>query len=110
MTWFKVDDTLAFHPKAIAAGNAALGLWVRAGTWCSQQLTDGYLPTEMARQMGTRAQATKLVEVGLWKEAPGGYQFHDWTDWNPTRLQIEADRYDRRARAKNAAQKRWDNR
>ena len=41
MTWFRVDDTLAMHPKVYAAGNAAMGLWVRAGAWSMQQLTDG---------------------------------------------------------------------
>lgn len=32
MPWFRVDDDFALHPKAIAAGNAALGLWVRPST------------------------------------------------------------------------------
>lgn len=33
MSWFKVDDHLAFHRKTLAAGNEAMGLWVRAGSW-----------------------------------------------------------------------------
>jgi len=43
MPWFKVDDTLAFHAKVVAAGNAAMGLWVRAGAHSMQQLTDGFI-------------------------------------------------------------------
>ena len=31
--WFKVDDNLALHPKVLGAGNAAMGMWVRAGSW-----------------------------------------------------------------------------
>ena len=33
MPWFNVDDGFAFHRKAVRAGNAAIGLWTRAGSW-----------------------------------------------------------------------------
>lgn len=87
MVWFKVDDGLAFHHKVISAGNSAMGLWVRAGSWSAQQLTNGYIPDHMVPVLGTAAQARRLVRAGLWTEADGGYQFHDWTenDRNPTR-------------------------
>jgi hypothetical protein len=64
MPWFRVDDNLAFHAKAIAAGNAAMGLWVRAGAWAMQQLTDGEIPRHMAQQMGTRGEIKRLVDSG----------------------------------------------
>jgi len=78
MTWFKVDDNLAFHRKVVAAGNSAMGLWVRAGSWCAQQLTDGFVPEHMILSMGTRAQAARLVKSELWSEVPGGFVFHEW--------------------------------
>jgi hypothetical protein len=102
MTWFKVDDTLAFHHKALKAGNAALGLWVRAGSWSSQQLTDGYIPEPVARQLGSEVQATRLVAAGLWLEADGGYQFHQWTACNPPAAVI----HERRKRAAQQQQER----
>jgi hypothetical protein len=69
MTWFKVDDAFALHPKAIAAGNAALGLWVRAGSWCGAHLTDGFVPAPLIRTLGAQTRdARKLVEAGLWTE------------------------------------------
>lgn len=94
MTWFKVDDTFAFHEKAIRAGNPAIGLWVRAGAWSSQQLTDGFIPTHMAQTLGTRAQAQKLVEVTLWRAVEGGYVFHQWNEEGrqPTRDDVEEQR------------------
>lgn len=90
MVWFKVDDSLAFHRKAISAGNSAMGLWVRAGSWSAQQLTDGYVPDHVVAVLGTEAQARRLVRAGLWMEADGGYQFHQWTDddRNPTRDEV----------------------
>ena len=92
MPWFKVDDTLAFHAKVLAAGNAAVGLWVRAGAWSMQTLSDGFVPTHVARQLGTRAEAKRLVEAGLWAEKDEGYVFHEWTQRQPSRAQVHADR------------------
>lgn len=93
MTWFKVDDQLAFHPKVLTAGNAAMGLWVRAGSWSGAHLTQGRLPLAMVQPLGGRTRdANKLVEVGLWEQVDGGYQFKDWGDYQPTKQQVEGDR------------------
>lgn len=93
MPWFKVDDGFAFHPKAIAAGNAALGLWVRAGSWCGANLTGGALPRHMIGTLGAQKRdAMKLVSVGLWCETEDGYQFNDWDVYQPTKEQVEAER------------------
>jgi len=78
MGYFPVDDQFAFHPKAVAAGNAAIGLWARAGSWTKSHAEGGHVPAEMVSALGTKAQAKRLVEAGLWELAPGGYRFHDW--------------------------------
>lgn len=97
MPWFRVDDNLAFHSKTIAAGNGAMGLWVRAGSWSMQQLTDGKIPLHVARSMGTKAEANRLVSAGLWRESEGGYEFHQWHGRQPSaedvRLAAEAKGY-----------------
>jgi len=95
MTWFKVDDTLAFHHKTVAAGVPALGLWVRAGSWCAQTLTDGFVPEHMVPALadGDVGLARRLVEAGLWCRVKGGYAFHGWANYQPSRQSIE----DRRA-------------
>lgn len=93
ITWFKVDDGFAFHPKAIMAGNAALGLWVRAGAWCGANLTDGALPKHMIGTFGAQKRdARKLVEVGLWVETKDGYQFHEWEQMQPSKAEVLAER------------------
>jgi hypothetical protein len=93
VTWFKVDDQLHGHPKAHAAGNAALGLWVRAGSWCGAHLTDGRLPAGMVGTLGGHARdVRKLIEVGLWCQVEGGYQFKDWEHYQPTKDKVNADR------------------
>jgi hypothetical protein len=90
--WFKVDDNLAFHTKTVMAGNAAMGLWVRAGSWSMQTLSDGFIPDEIAAQLGTPAQAKRLVAVGLWDRLPTGYGFHEWHQRQPSKQQVHADR------------------
>jgi hypothetical protein len=91
VTWFKVDDSFAFHSKAVAAG-ASLALWVRAGSWCAQQLTDGFIPLHMVSVLGTPKAAARLVDVGLWEEVEGGFAFHDWSDYQPLRAEVEHKR------------------
>lgn len=98
MPWFKVDDTLPFHDKVIAAGNAAMGLWVRAGAWSMQQLTDGWIPARIAHQLGTRREANRLCDAGLWEEKDGGYTFHEWNQRQPSRAKVMADREENAAR------------
>lgn len=100
MPWFRVDDNLGFHHKVLAAGNGAMGLWVRAGSIAASQLTDGFISTRMAATLGTSAQARKLVDVGLWDEVEGGFAFHEWAERQPTRAEVEAERVAARDRMK----------
>lgn len=91
MPWFKVDDKLAVHPKVMQAGNEALGLWVRAGSWSAAHLTDGSIPSEILPVFGAnRTQAARLVKAGLWSEIDGGYQFHDWGTYQPSAEDVKA--------------------
>ena len=100
--WFKVDDSLATHPKVLEAGNAAMGLWVRAGAWCAQQLTDGFVSAAAVSMLGTRDQAEALVTADLWDEVEGGFQFHQWDERQPSRADAEE------RRAKNAEKlRKW---
>lgn len=88
MPWFRVDDNLAFHTKALTAGNAAMGLWVRAGSWSMQQLTDGRVPFTVARQLGSKAEASRLVAAGMWTVDGDAYTFHEWEGRQPSALDV----------------------
>ncbi len=92
MSWFRVDDGFHNHPKVIAAGTAAVGLFARCGSYCSQQLTDGYVPDEVVRGYGTRAQIDRLIRVGMFERVDGGYQLHDFLDRNPSRVEVLSER------------------
>lgn len=107
MAWFKADDQLPFHPKVLAAGNAAMGLWIRAGTWSSSQLTDGFIPTAIASAMANECDADALVDANLWDRVNGGYQFHDWADFQPSAEEERAKREARKRAGRKGAAARW---
>ena len=96
MSWFKVDDKLHDHHKSNAAGKAAMGVWVMAGSWCADNMTDGFVPRRVLTRWGTSADARRLVQANLWQvsERYGepGWQFVDWLDFNPSRASLEEKR------------------
>lgn len=124
MPWFRIDDKAHSHPKLIKAGNAALGLWLRCGSYAAQHLTDGIVPGVVAELYGTKPQAAKLVKAGLWHEhghdcpagcpnpAPGDYAFHDFLEdgRNTSRARVEAERKKARDRQTKHREGTRDNR
>jgi hypothetical protein len=100
MPHFRVDDNLDGHPKTERAGDDALGLWVRAGSWCMRYLTDGFVPEWWVKKQPNGAKkARKLVAAGFWidgaeRDGEKGYQFHEFVGpgRQDSREKIEADR------------------
>lgn len=86
VTWFKIDDSFYDHPKIFDAPDCAVALWTRAGTWSARNLTDGFVPAGMpARLCDDHDTAVRqLMTRGLWTRARGGYQFHDWAEYQPS--------------------------
>lgn len=110
MTWFKVDDTLSNHPKARAAGLPAMGLWVVAGAYASQYLTEGFVPDSyVASWPNGRKHAAALVAADLWMTVDNGWRFHQWDERNPSKDQVEAKRAANRERQRRRRESRQDN-
>lgn len=93
MAWFKVDDKLHSHPKVLGVPLRAMGLWVLAGAWSADQLTDGFIPHAVLPTLQAKpADARDLVTSGLWLEVDGGWQFHDWLEFQFSRASTLARR------------------
>ena len=107
--WFKVDDDFHSHPKALLAGNAALGLWVRLGSWCGKHMTGGLVPRQVAASMGRAKEVQKLIEVGLVEGSGDDLKLHDWDVYNPTAEESASLREKRSAAGRLGARKRWSN-
>lgn len=112
MAWGKIDDNFAFHPKVVVAGNEAIGFWVRALSYSCQQLTDGFIPTMMVTALGDYGLAERLVDVGLWDEVDGGFQFHQWNEYQPSGAETRARRAEisrmRSEIGKKGADSKWN--
>lgn len=108
MTWGKVDDQLYSSPKWLAAPPRSRGLWVTAMSWSLSQLTDGHVPMQALPLLGARKpDAEALVKAGLWEHADGGYQFHDWAEYQPDAASIRAKRSAESAGGREGNHNRW---
>lgn len=105
MTWFKVDDGFWSHPKTATLSDAAVTLWVRAGAYSCQHLTDGVIARPVLRLVGVESAAAELVDAGLWTEHPDGWIFHDWDDYQETRDAVRKRRDDWRDRQKRSRER-----
>lgn len=95
MTWFRLDDEFAFHEKAAALAEGpcradAIALWTFSACWAARAMKSGFVARGVTITFGFHPEAaSELVRVGLWEAVEGGYQFHDWADYNPTGERIE---------------------
>ena len=99
MSWVKLDDARAIHPKLRRAGFAARGLDEAAICLSSMEHTDGFVSDEMLRVLmaahGER-QPKRLVDLLLREERwerddeRGGYVIHGYLDYNPSAAEWEA--------------------
>lgn len=111
MPWFKVDDQLHDHRKARAAGKSAMGVWVLAGSWCSEREIGGFVPASVLSRWGTKADAARLVAAGLWDvgelDGEPGWWFHDWSVFQPDAATLRAVRAKESTAGALGNHKRW---
>src|SRR3990172_4553100 len=109
MPYALLDDTFHSHPKLVAAGWAARGLYAAALSYCAAYTTDGFVPGSWVGTLGAGKLATVLVDVAAWPTvkrnqrftltasdgiqeqlvAPeDGYLIPDYLDYNPSRRQL----------------------
>jgi len=84
----KVEMLEVNHPKLYLK---CIALWLFGGCYSARNGLDGVVSDHVVRKLVpfknavTCAQA--LVDVGLWRVVEGGYQYHDYSDWNETKQQ-----------------------
>lgn len=122
--WIKLDGTFWLDPKVIAAGNAGAGVYARALAYCGLHLSDGFVPIEAARIIGSSSERRRVTTARLWLEvaagellelldgstfvAPGdGYYVPDYCEHNRSRAEITATRKAREEGGREGARRRW---
>ena len=109
LNWVRVDSSIASNHKVIAllsekGGDHAFCVYIFALGHCASQGTDGFIPSAALGLIhGRPRDGFLLTEAGLWHEIPGGFQVHDWLDFQPS----DADSKARSEKAKKAAHARW---
>ena len=101
MVWVKLDDGFPEHAKMLAVGPLGLAMQVSALCYANRNLTDGFIPTAAAKKLvdlddirgvAWKGIVKRLVDVGAWKEVPGGWQIHDYAEYQPTKAQVVDER------------------
>lgn len=102
MSWVRLDDQMAFHAKIVAAGNEAVGAWVRILALTCAQLSDGRVTQAVALTIAKQKVLEVLVKVRLLDRTEDGYVVHDFHDWNPPAADVKAKREAERKRKEDA--------
>jgi hypothetical protein len=92
MPWFKVDDQSTFNPKVVRAGNGAFGALIRLGAYCNAQLTNGFVTDEIVRMVASSRELEKMLDANMLHPVDGGYQIHDYLEYQASKEQVQADR------------------
>lgn len=96
MSWVRTSDDAPDHPKLIGLTDAAYALWHRALSYCNRQLTDGFVPAgavpALSRSTKPGDAAKELVTAKLWEVAEGGFQVHDFLDYQPSKAKVEKEK------------------
>jgi hypothetical protein len=108
--WSKLDDALIDHRKISTAGRLigkngpaiALGFYTVGLLWSNKHLTDGFLPEDVVLRFGhvenPRSIADALVKAELLEKVTGGFQIHDFDEYNPLAKHIKTKRKRERLR------------
>lgn len=104
MAWVKIDDSFADHPKVASAGPLGMALQVAALCYCNRYLTDGFVPMAVAPRLvyfeglaDPFDVINRLIDAGLWVQVEGGYQIHDYLEYQPSKSEVKETREKRRA-------------
>ena len=144
MVWVRLDDHFDQNPKIASVGPAGIAMWVCGIAYCNRNLTDGFIPWAVARNLISfewlsadttgdeekwpieRLASTSdldttedyvmaypmrgynviqmLLHARLWEEVANGYRIHDYTDFQPTKAEVEAERAAKQAAGRAGGQ------
>jgi hypothetical protein len=89
MSWTKLDDRFWSNPKVVAAENEAVGVYARMLSYCGGHLTDGHVPGQIARFLGSPKALRRLVETKLIAERGDDFEVVGYLECNPSAAEAE---------------------
>jgi hypothetical protein len=101
--WYTNDKFVELHDRRRLG---AVWLYMAGLAYCGQHELAGFIPARMLRILGGRpADADALVDVELWHKREGGWEIHDWAEFQQDGIEAQERRS---AHARRAARARWD--
>lgn len=106
--WVRLQCSFPRNPKVLdLVGRKqyrALVAYIASLGYSGEHGLDGFVPAAALPFLhATERDAQQLERVGLWDWAEGGWDIHDWHDYQPSSEQVAK----RRAAAKSNAEARW---
>lgn len=81
MSWLRLDDGFAEHPKLDELPEAQRWRWVALLCWCARQQKGGRVTATALKRAGV--DGARLLELGLLeRDAQGVLWVHDWAEYN----------------------------
>lgn len=100
MPWVRLDDHFDDHKKVEPLSDSAFRTFVESLCYSNRNLTDGFVEADVAKKRWPRKAINELMARDLWEQAEGGYQVHDYAQYQLTSEQILAERAAARERMK----------
>lgn len=115
MSWLKIDDGFAEHPKLSDLSDRSFRLHVAALCYCARNLTDGVLSPKALKVLAAVINAgrlarnlSELTQAKVWISHPdGSYSIYGYLEHNPSAEEVKAKRDERRAAGLKGAASRW---
>lgn len=113
MPFGRLHEEAAGDAKLLALTDAAWRMWGMGLVYCQRNLTDGFIPDYAIETFGVRAPNKTTVadelcrpqvhgRAPLWEKVEGGYQVHDYLQWNDSRAKILAGRQEAKSRMRRS--------
>lgn len=90
LPWFRVENGFTSNPKVLQLRSSkrseAVLTYLASIEYCLTHDTDGRIPAAaLPVLLGTKRDATALVEVGLWDHDPAGWLIPDYLEYQPSK-------------------------
>jgi hypothetical protein len=84
VTWLRVDDGFANHPKVAQLSDKDFRVWMRTLCYCARYQDPSVDAATAAEVTGlTPAAIRRFSAIGLLDEMGGMHEIHDWTNYIP---------------------------
>lgn len=103
MSYAQIDTRAARHLKLARVSGDAFRLWVQGLCFVQDQKTDGFIPSDVIPSLGLPLPRPELVNElvtgRLWHNVRGGYEIHDYLQWNASASERAKKSSDSRSRS-----------